>query len=184
MLDAVAAITLPEIDLIGIAAIITALGVIYLLVKGVNRFVRRSNQFFDDWYGTDGDSVHPPVPGVLKRMSVLEDAVIANHEVNERLESKLDFAVSELKTNGGSTVKDAINAIALQQEEEVKERKAWAEKYEQDQTRTRAEWVQVFYIVRRMIGMEPVEQLALWDNLTSDYEDGSIVKIDPNEDEG
>jgi hypothetical protein len=184
MLDAVAVITLPDIDLIGIAAIVTALGVLYLLGRGINRTFRRTNQFFDDWYGTPGDSVHPPVPGVLKRMSLLEDAVVANQETNERLETKLDFAVSELKTNGGSTVKDAINAIALQQEEEVKERKAWAEQYDRDQRTTRAEWVQVFYAVRRMITMEPHEQLALWDTMTDEYEHGSIVKIDPNEDEG
>jgi hypothetical protein len=183
MIDAGPVITIPDLDIIGIAAAITAVGVVILALRGMNKFMKRTNQFYDDWYGTEGDSVHPPVPGILNRMSNFEKSLDDSDVVRKRIEAKVDFAVHELTNNQGSSLKDSVDIIQLQQQEEVEERKAWAEQYIRDQHHNRLEWLHVFDAVRTMITLPPEEQMTVWDDVIIKYGTNTLVTKGEDEDE-
>lgn len=77
-----------------IVALGGAVGVIWKLVSPVARKTRALMEALDlftkDWFGDEGDAVHPRRPGMLERMKVVE---------------------AELKHNGGSSIKDAVKRI-------------------------------------------------------------------------
>lgn len=71
-----------------------ALGVIYKLTRPIVRKTRdllnALDLFTKDWFGDEGDHLHPRRPGVLERLSTVE---------------------KELQHNGGSSIKDAVRRI-------------------------------------------------------------------------
>ena len=71
-----------------------AIGVIYKLtspiVKKTKRLMEALDLFTKDWFGDEGDDLHPRTPGMLERMAKVE---------------------AELKHNGGSSIKDAVRRI-------------------------------------------------------------------------
>lgn len=71
-----------------------AIGVLYKLVspivKKTKRLMEALDLFTKDWFGDEGDDLHPRKPGMLERMTKVE---------------------AELKHNGGSSIKDAVRRI-------------------------------------------------------------------------
>jgi len=91
--------------IVKIAALIAAVGIIWGAFKIINRFIRRSNQVYEDWYGFKGDASHPPVPGLVARVGTFEgsldeikDAQVTLAESQERLERKVDD-ISDMLNN-------------------------------------------------------------------------------------
>lgn len=92
-----------EIILSWAAAIIAvggAFGVVWKLVSPVvmktRKLLAELERFTLDWFGDEGDAVHPARPGVLARLNKLE---------------------GELSKNGGKSVKDTVNRIEQRLEE-------------------------------------------------------------------
>lgn len=86
-----------EVILSWAAAIIAvggALGVLwklfYPLVTKTKKLMEALDLFTKDWFGDEGDALHPRKPGMLERMRSVE---------------------AELKHNGGSSIKDAVKRI-------------------------------------------------------------------------
>lgn len=77
-----------------IIAVGGAVGVLYKIVspivKKTRSLLNSLELFTKDWFGDEGDSVHPRRPGVLERLTVVE---------------------KELQHNGGSSIKDAVRRI-------------------------------------------------------------------------
>lgn len=77
-----------------IIAVGGAIGVIYKLVSPIvnktKKLMEALDLFTKDWFGDEGDDLHPRKPGMLERMSKVE---------------------AELKHNGGSSIKDAVKRI-------------------------------------------------------------------------
>ena len=77
-----------------IIAVGGAIGVIYKLVSPIVNKTRKLMEALDlftkDWFGDEGDDLHPRKPGMLERMGKVE---------------------AELKHNGGSSIKDAVKRI-------------------------------------------------------------------------
>lgn len=168
-------LNVPDIDIVGIGAIILALGAIVVGARAVNKTLKKANQFFDDWYGDKENGKD----GVIHRLNALEtnqgDIKCEVSEIKETVST-------QLFRNGGSTMADAafgayaaVQDLQLQVEEEVKERKNWQDRYDSDQLNTRREWTSVFKAIRQMIPLsDPNEQLALWDTITDKYTKGEL----------
>ena len=79
----------------GVSTAIASLG--YVVAK-LLKFIQNVTRFMDDWYGTEEH------PGVVERLA----------EGNARfdnIEKEIIIVKAELFTNGGSSVRDAINRI-------------------------------------------------------------------------
>lgn len=112
-------VELAIVYLLASSAVLVALGVIWKklvkpVFKGTRTLIKRTNMFFDDWYGDDLN------PGVVARISSLES----------ELEKVRHRVFHELDRNGGSSTKDAafealrtVREVQIQQEEEIQERK-------------------------------------------------------------
>jgi len=86
-----------EVILSWAAAIIAVGGALGVLWKIFNPLVVKTKKlmealdlFTKDWFGDEGDALHPRRPGMLERMRSVE---------------------AELKHNGGSSIKDAVKRI-------------------------------------------------------------------------
>lgn len=62
----------------------------YPIVTKTKKLLDALSLFTEDWFGSDGDALHPRKPGMLERMRSVE---------------------AELKHNGGSSIKDAVRRI-------------------------------------------------------------------------
>jgi hypothetical protein len=81
-----------------IGATCTAFAAIGYVVNKFFKFIQTATRFMDDWYGTED------FPGVVERLS----------EGNlrfDKIEEEIATVKAELFTNGGSSVRDAINRI-------------------------------------------------------------------------
>jgi hypothetical protein len=168
-------ISIPDLDIVGIALIITALGVILALLRGGNRFFRKANQVLDDWNGKEADGGHDAQPGVIQHFHSIDATLIVHSETQERLETKIDEAIHELTTNKGGSLKDAVNRIELQQHEEIRERRVRQDAYDRDQRRTRLEWTAVFHRIEEIFPLSPAEQLAAWRKMTAEYAANELI---------
>lgn len=179
-----AAFTIPEIDVIAIAAFVAACGVIVMAVRAVFRLYRRVNTFFDDWYGTDGDDNHDDRPGVLRRMTEIE-AGLSKHIIDEERalttlaeqvdEVKLKLGY-ELSRNGGGSMKDAahealraVREVQMQQEADVISQREWRKSYEKDRANDERRRLALFAVVRSMIARTPDEQTDMFDRAIAAY---------------
>jgi hypothetical protein len=198
MIDGQTNINLPDLDIVGIGAICIALTAIWLIVRGLNKVVRVINLFRDDWFGTPGDENHEPTAGVLAQMHEMRISLI-NGEADRKtmgddialIKKQVDH---ELNRNSGTTTKDAafdakrisqqtmevVQQIQMQQEEEVKERKAWADLYAADQEAARLRNAHVFNLVAELIGKEPSEQTKMWSGIEGTFINGETFTEDPD----
>lgn len=85
------------INLLTLAAIITALGVIGRLALSARRFFRATGQFLDDWTGQPARPGHRARPGIPQRLEALETG---QAEIR-----------AQLRTNDGSSLRDAVDRI-------------------------------------------------------------------------
>jgi hypothetical protein len=107
------------VNLVALSLVVGAVGVIWSKVvkpmfKNTRTLIKRTNTFFDDWYGDEN------TPGVVSRITSLEVEV-------EKVRLQV---VQELNRNGGSSTKDAafealriVQDVQVQQEQEVQDRK-------------------------------------------------------------
>lgn len=86
-----------EVILSWAAAIIAVGGAVGVLWKLISPLAKKTKKLMDalslfteDWFGSEGDTLHPRKPGMLERMNSVE---------------------AELKHNGGSSIKDAVKRI-------------------------------------------------------------------------
>jgi len=85
------------INLLTLAAIIGALGVLTRFTLSMRKVVRSSTRFFDDWTGEEARPGRPRRAGIPERLSVLE---AGQAEIRE-----------QLKPNGGTSLRDAIDDV-------------------------------------------------------------------------
>jgi hypothetical protein len=72
----------------GVAAVITTIGAVgYWIGKPMRRLAKSWADFSEDWYGQAARPGHDPQPGVMERLQRIE---------------------TELRSNGGSTLRDAV----------------------------------------------------------------------------
>lgn len=198
-------LTMPQIDVLAVAAFLTACGVIFLAIRGANRFFKRANVFFDDWYGADGDDNHPPTPGVLHRMTSMETA-LNDHIAEENAELRAigaevstiksdvsetkKFVNHELGRNSGSTTKDAahealrvVREVQVQQEAEIIARRQDREDVRGEQLAHDQRLMTFFALVRRMITLPPDEQIVLWDDAAEKFAESTGLEQDNDDKE-
>jgi hypothetical protein len=179
-------ITIPDLDILGIAAVLAALGVLWALLRRANHMMRRLNQFADDWFGTDGDENHPPKRGIVARMDLAEEQRAALSDDVAAVKAKVDH---ELDHNSGSSTKDAahealrvVKEVQVQQEAEIIARRDWHRRYESDQLAQQARLMTFFALVRRMIPLPPDQQALLWDRAVEAAADGTLTDEFPPDD--
>jgi len=81
-----------------IGGVTTALGSIGYFITKMFKFIQSTTRFMDDWYGTE------EFPGVVERLA-------HGNARFDTLEKEISTIKAELFTNGGSSVRDAINRI-------------------------------------------------------------------------
>lgn len=86
---------LGDVPVVGGSLVLLA-GVVAGVLK-VIPFVRRIGHFVDDWFGEDSRGGAARTPGVLDRLTAIEAKVA-------RIEG-------QFTTNGGSTLRDAVNRV-------------------------------------------------------------------------
>jgi hypothetical protein len=85
-------------NLIMAGGVATAIAAISYLLNKLFKFVQTATRFMDDWYGTD------EYPGVVERLA-------HGNARFDYIEKEIGTIKAELFTNGGSSVRDAINRI-------------------------------------------------------------------------
>lgn len=83
--------------LLAAAALVSVLGAILFIFKMARNFFRRTNNFFEDWYGTPGRDGVEPQPGVMARIHH-QDEVLA-------------YLKAEVSYNHGHSIKDSVRDI-------------------------------------------------------------------------
>ena len=81
-----------------IGGVATALASIGFILHKMYHFIQSMTRFTDDWYGTE------EFPGVVERLA-------QGNARFDKLEQEIGTIKAELFTNGGSSVRDAINRI-------------------------------------------------------------------------
>lgn len=80
----------------GATTMLLALGTAaWRLMRGGVRIARRVDHFIDDWYGEEGRPGIPSRPGVMERMSGIED--------------RLKVLEHEMYPNSGASLRDAVD---------------------------------------------------------------------------
>lgn len=86
---------LGDVPVIGGALLVIA-GVVATLIRAVP-FVRRLGHFVDDWFGETGRPGGKPTPGVLERLTAIEN--------------RLARVEGQFSPNGGGSLRDAVNRV-------------------------------------------------------------------------
>jgi len=82
---------------IGLAALLAALAVIWKAARTVLAWARRVNNFFEDWAGEPARAGVPERPGVMSRLASMDERLV-------RVEH-------ELHPNSGESLRDAVDQI-------------------------------------------------------------------------
>ncbi len=82
-----------------LGVILTALTLAAFIGKPLRKLARQNDEFRLDWYGAAARPGRDRVPGVPERLSLIE---------------------RELKTNGGATLRDAINRVERRLEDHIR----------------------------------------------------------------
>ena len=128
---------------------------------------------------------------IATTVSLIVAAVI---RVNRNFEKRVSTLITEATkpiqpgTNGGLSMTDLHNKVDRFErryeqlvEEQEKQRQLWHERYLADQSRIRLEWTSVFIAIRKMIHLPAEEQAQMWDEITEDYINGTLVEKFPDE---
>jgi len=81
-----------ESILLTAAGIVSAIGVLFVALRKVSGFFRRSVHLFDEILGKEGYGGLPDTPGMSARIAAIE---------------------AELRPNGGSSLRDAVNRLEV-----------------------------------------------------------------------
>ena len=82
------------------------------LVRKVWPVIVKVKDFLDDWNGEPGRPGHPARPGIGARLDHQRDHL-------DQLQQTLDGLQSQMQTNGGSTLRDAVDRIEQGQRDQV-----------------------------------------------------------------
>ncbi|MFJ5883450.1 hypothetical protein [Kitasatospora cineracea] len=74
-----------------------AAGLLWRVTRSARRLAARVEDFVDDWTGTDPRPGVPARPGVMTRLSAIED--------------KLATVEHEMRPNSGSSLRDAVDRV-------------------------------------------------------------------------
>lgn len=161
------------LDILIIAAILTAIGTVIWFLRGLNKGGKKISQFFEDWNGDKGDDNHAATRGVMARLSNMEVELSKNsakHQETIRMVEEIRMRVdAELTHNHGSSIKDKVRE-ALETIQELKTmvetneiaRRTWAEEYHTDQRRHDVQLQEMFQVVAEMIHLSEEEQALVW----------------------
>ena len=180
-------------DIVLISAVFAALIVLFRLLRNVNRFSKRINSFFDDWYGiTEPAPGEEAKPGVLNRLHSLENTRQETLAMLSEIAASLKLLQEQIRKelDQGNTTRAAAEEamriakeIQQAQEEATRVEARWHAKYLYDQSEMRREWTSILEVVNKMIGKTPEEQLALWGGVLSDYKTNTTLFVSPPEGE-
>lgn len=98
-------------NIIGAAALITAVTVLVIALVRTSRFIKRIVHFFDDYFGEDERPGVAARPGFSERMASIEKSLEKGTERFSTIEYKLDKIDYELRPNSGLSLRDAVNRI-------------------------------------------------------------------------
>lgn len=98
-------------NIIGAAALITAVTVLVIALVRTSRFIKRIVHFFDDYFGEDERPGVEARPGFSERMASIEKSLEKGTERFSTIEYKLDKIDYELRPNSGMSLRDAVNRI-------------------------------------------------------------------------
>lgn len=98
-------------NIIGAAALITAVTVLVIALVRTSRFIKRIVHFFDDYFGEDERPGVEARPGFSERMASIEKSLEKGTERFSTIEYKLDKIDYELRPNSGLSLRDAVNRI-------------------------------------------------------------------------
>ena len=178
-------------DIILASLLVGAMIALFRALRGINKLLKRINNFFDDWYGTS-EPGEAQQPGVLARLVSLEDTRRENlgmlKEIADTLTVLKEQIQKELDQGTSSRVaaEEAMciaKEIQAAQEEAARVEARWFAKYLHDQNEMRREWASILEVVNKMIGKPPEDQLALWQDVIDSYNAQTVVINRPPEGE-
>lgn len=178
-------------DIIFVSILVGAILGLLKAFKGFNKFIKRINNFFDDWYGVK-EPGQDEQPGVLARLHSLEGTRLENLSLLKEISDSLTLLKEQIKAelDQGTTTRAAAEEamriakeIQVAQEEAYRSEARWYAKYLHDQNEMRREWASILEVVNKMIGKPPEDQLALWQDVMDSYNANTVVLNRPPEGE-
>jgi len=97
--------------LIGTAAAITAIVVIWRFVLAAVRGVRKAGHFFDDWFGEGERPGQSARPGVPERLARVESSLACMSDQVTQTAARVERVEAQVYPNGGSSLNDAVRRI-------------------------------------------------------------------------
>lgn len=79
--------------------------------SGSRKLAKQAGYFFVDWAGQPARDGVAAIPGVMARLAGHDDALAAGAKADHDAADALTEIRAELRTNGGSSVRDEIRAI-------------------------------------------------------------------------
>lgn len=98
-------------NIIGAAALITAVTVLVIALIKTSKFIKKIVHFFDDYFGEEERPGINARPGFSERMASIEKSLEVGTEKFNTIEYKLDKIDYELRPNSGLSLRDAVNRI-------------------------------------------------------------------------
>ena len=98
-------------NIIGAAALITAVTVLVIALIKTSKFIKKVVHFFDDYFGEEERPGVNARPGLSERMASIEKSLEVGTEKFNTIEYKLDKIDYELRPNSGLSLRDAVNRI-------------------------------------------------------------------------
>lgn len=98
-------------NIIGTAALITAVTVLVIALIRTSKFIKKIVHFFDDYFGEEERPGVAARPGFSERMTSIEKSLEVGAEKFNTIEYKLDKIDYELRPNSGMSLRDAVNRI-------------------------------------------------------------------------
>jgi len=90
-----------SVAIVAIGGFVTLL---WQVVRLTGRALRRVDDLLEDWQGAPARPGVPARPGMVERITSIEDRV-------GRVDERLEFVETQLRPNGGSSVRDALDRV-------------------------------------------------------------------------
>lgn len=97
--------------LVGTAALITAIVIIWRASASLARGARKLSHFFDDWFGEASRPGQDARPGFPDRLSGVESSVSCMSDQVATIAARVERVEAQVHPNGGSSMRDAVARI-------------------------------------------------------------------------
>lgn len=94
---------------IAAAAITAGLALVWRAGRALLRLVRRLDDIADDWKGTQGRPGVPARPGLLERMTAIEERTGCMADCLDGIDRRVQRIEGEVLANGGASMRDAVD---------------------------------------------------------------------------